>query len=558
VTSPVLRDYQLAAVEAVETCPEWYCLIELPTGSGKTLVFSEVICRRGGRALVVAHRDELIAQAEEKLILSGIDPASIGRVKAKRDEVSSPVVLASMQTLARKPRRDRLIASQREAGIFQTVVIDEAHHVPAKSYLDLLDALDTAADELGDGPLVLGVTATPNRLGVDEVFGSPIFSRDLVDMIAEGWLADLRGRRIGIDLNLGDVRRSRGDYAEADLAIALGDAGAPVAVADGWLEHGEDRPTIVFTAGVSLAYETAEAFRDRDVEAEAIDGEMPLDDRRAVLDRFRSGETKVVVNCSILTEGVDLPATSCIVVARPTLSSILFAQMIGRGTRRVPGKDDCLILDVVGATDRHSLSALERNEAVSLESLAGVKLEEGGSLLEAALADQPRRERLAALLGVHGQLVAEDVDLFGRRRLRWINLLMSPTTYALSLGDAGHVVLVVDDDTSPAKTTAPSCAVYRLAKDEEPETLGTDLHIDAATVLAEQTASTYGAHTLTSVKARWLGLPPTDRQVDTLVRMRGVQPDVAWSLTRGQASDLLEATFAARRVTQARRRGQIA
>jgi hypothetical protein len=380
-------------------------------------------------------------------------------------------------------------------------------------------------------------------------------------MIAEGWLADLRGRRIGIDLNLGDVRRSRGDYAEADLAIALGDAGAPVAVADGWLEHGEDRPTIVFTAGVALAHKTAEAFLERGVEAEAIDGEMSFDDRRAVLDRYRSGETKVVVNCSILTEGVDLPATSCIVVARPTLSSILFAQMIGRGTRRVPGKDDCLVLDVVGATDRHSLSALERQGEVkgqvSLESLAGVELEEGGSLLEAALADRPRRERLAALLGVHGQLVAEDVDLFGRRRLRWINLLMSPTTYALSLGDAGHVVLVVDDP-SPAKTAAPSCAVYRLAKDEEPETLGTDLHIDAATVLAEQIASSYGAHTLTSVKARWLGLPPTDRQVDTLVRMRGIQPDVAWSLTRGQASDLLEATFAARRVTQARRRGQIA
>jgi len=553
VTPSLLRPYQLAAVEAVETSDEWYCLIELPTGSGKTLVFSEVIRRRGGRALVVAHRDELIAQAEEKLVSAGIDPESIGRVKAKRDEVSAPIVLASMQTLARKPRRDRLMASQREAGIFQTVVIDEAHHVPAASYLALLDDIETAADELGDGPLVLGVTATPNRIGVDEVFGSPIFSRDLVDMIAEGWLADLRGRRIGIDLDLGSVRLSRGDYVEADLAEALGDAGAPVAVADAWLEYGEDRPTIVFTAGVHLAHETAKAFRERGVEAEAIDGEMSFDDRHAVLDRFRSGETEVVVNCSILIEGVDLPATSCIVVARPTLSSILFAQMIGRGTRRVPGKDDCLILDVIGATDRHSLSALERQgrEAVSLESLAGVELEEGGSLLEAALADRPRRERLAALLGVHGQLVAEDVDLFGRRRLRWINLPGTPITYALSLGDAGHVVLTVDD-------TSICCGVYRVNKDEEPETFGTDLHIDAATVLAEQLACSYGARALTSVKARWLGLPPTDKQVAALVSTRGVSPDVARSLTRGQASDLLDATFAARRVNQARRRGQIA
>jgi superfamily II DNA or RNA helicase len=195
--------------------------------------------------------------------------------------------------------------------MFTTIVIDEAHHVPATSYLDFLDAMEDAIGPDDEGPLVLGVTATPARAGVDDVFGPPVFSRDLIDMIAEGWLVDLRGRRVGIDLDLGSIRKSHGDYVEADLARALGEADAPSAVVDAWCEHSEDRQTLCFTAGVALAHETAQVFRDRDIAAEAIDGAMPLDDRRAVLDRYRVGETSVLVNCAVLTEGVDLPDPLC-------------------------------------------------------------------------------------------------------------------------------------------------------------------------------------------------------------------------------------------------------
>ena len=126
---PLLRDYQVSAIEAVEKAEggaQHYCLVSLPTGTGKTLVFCELIRRRGGRALVIAHRDELLAQAQTKLVAAGIGAGTIGWVKAGRDEVSSLLVLASMQTLARKSRRERVIAAQAEAGMFTTIVIDEA------------------------------------------------------------------------------------------------------------------------------------------------------------------------------------------------------------------------------------------------------------------------------------------------------------------------------------------------------------------------------------------------------------------------------------------------
>lgn len=538
---PELRPYQLDALEAIEKAEDdgqRRALAALPTGTGKTVVFAELVRRRGYRALVVAHRDELLDQAGWKLVHAGIPKPDIGLVKAGRDELGRPVVLASVQTLARKARRERLLDGQAEHGYFRTVVVDEAHHAPAPSYRALLDDLDDAA-AFGAEPFVLGVTATPGRKGVTEIFGSPVYSRDLVDMIAEGWLCDLRGRRVGIDLDLRQVRTKAGDYVEADLAKALGEADAPEAVAAAWAEHAEGRPTLVFTASVGLAHETAAALRKKGASAEALDGTTPPDERRAMLSRYRQGETQVVVNCAVLTEGVDLPHTACIVIARPTLSPLLYAQQVGRGTRLAPGKTDCLVLDLVGTTAQHNLRRLGTAEPASVKSLAGLELEDGDSLLATALADRRRRERLEALLAEHGRLVAEDVDLFGRQSLRWLTLGGKTPTYVLGIGDAGQVVLVPD---GPA-----TFAAYRVDRDEV-EALGDHLRTDQATAMSEQLVLDNRAGRLAYTHARWRSLPASDAQVRVLVAARRVPRDLATTLTRGQASDLLDATFASRRL----------
>ncbi|MGO8679157.1 MAG: DEAD/DEAH box helicase [Limisphaerales bacterium] len=547
-TVPALRDYQLEAVEACELAAaagQSRALVTLPTGTGKTVAFCELIRRRGGRALVIAHRDELLAQAESKLIDAGISAKSIGRVQAGRDEVDAEVVVASVQTLARANRRRRLGEVFVTAGPFRTVVIDEAHHSPADSYVAVLDAVS------GAGTFVTDWTATPNREGMKQVFGDPVYERDLIDMISLRWLCDLRGLRVGIDFAPEVVRRSHGDYVEGDLARALGKAGAPDIVADAWCEHGEGRQTVVFAAGVQLAHDTAAALWRRGVPAEAIDGAMPLDDRQAVLDRYRDGTTQVVVNCSILTEGFDHAETSCIVVARPTLSSLLYAQLIGRGTRVAPDKDDCLILDVVGASDLHDLSGLRRvgnRSPVTLGNLAGVGLDDGTSLLDTALKDRTRRARLAVLLGEHQRIVAESVDLFGRRHLRWLSLPGLDRCYAIALGDAGHVVLVEQE---------PDCwAVHVVAKASAVETLGTGLYLDQATVLGEQAAYSRGT-AIARVDAPWRPRPPSDKQIAFAVAV-GIPADSARSLTSGQLSDLLSAHDAARKIRRARRQGRIA
>jgi superfamily II DNA or RNA helicase len=527
--APSLRPYQLEAISAVESAGAGPLLVVLPTGTGKTVVFASLIRDRGGRALVVAHRDELLGQAEHKLIAAGIPAGSIGRVQAGRDDCESPVVLGSAQTLARSSRRTRLLDAQLMAGPFSTVVIDEAHHAVAKSYRALLA-------DLAGGPLVIGLTATPNREGMAAIFGEPVYSRTLLDMIREEWLCELRGRRIArLHIDWSTIRRSHGDFVESDLADALAIAGAPEAVAAAWLEHAEGRQTLVFTAGVALAHATADVFQAHGIAAEAIDGAMELGHRHAVLDRYRTGETKIVTNCAVLTEGVDLPETSCIVIARPTTSSLLYCQMVGRGTRIAPAKSDCLVLDIVGATSRHDLSDLKcQREPVTLGSLVGVELDDGEGLLDAWVESQ---RPVLRVLAEHEKLVATDVSLFGRRRHNWLTLPGSPASYTLSLGAGERVDLKPD---GPA-----TYSVHHARKGSPTIWLERGLRLDAATAIAEQLARTGRARALADPGARWRSKSITEKQLQTLAKLRpDIDADTAGGLDSGMASDLISAALA--------------
>jgi ATP-dependent helicase IRC3 len=516
-----LRPYQHDAVDAVQnaegrgiTRP----LVGLPTGTGKTVIFADLIRRRDeGPALILAHRDELLQQAAAKVRL--VDPqASIGFVQADRDERDYPVVVASVQTLARAARLARMPDEWR------TAVIDEAHHSTAPSYRRIMDTLNP--------DLWLGVSATLERtdkVGLGAQWQEIVYTRSLLDMIREGYLADIRALSIRVPrANFGRLRVSRGDFVDSEVGEMLSEADAPGVAAAAYLRHADGRRALVFTPTIALAHEMASAFRAVGVPAEAVDGQMPLEERRAILARLRSGETLVVPNALVLTEGFDEPSVSCVIVARPTRSRPFYVQMVGRGTRLWPGKNDLLVLDLVGNEERVDLVTIPR-----LFGLPPGETERG-----VVSSEQDRADRGRAAAGLYsGTLDEAEFSLFDRKRLNWLRL--ADGGWTLSYGD-GTLLL------SPENGTWAATAYVKETR--KVESLAHSVDLGYAMGIAEEwmrhvVEDSRAAAFLVDPNARWRGDSPSDKQLGLLAKL-GIAYEP--TITRGEASDLITATFARR------------
>lgn len=540
-----LRPYQAEALDrvaAAEARGVRRQLLVAATGLGKTVMFCALAERRGGRTLILAHRDELVQQAAAK-VAEVWPTADVGIVKAERDEVTAQVVVASVQTLARESRLERLVAAYEDDRLllghvdpFGLVVVDEAHHAAAESYRRILDRLRVGEDT---GPLLLGVTATPDRgdgQGLDDLFDEVVAAYDILWGIRSGFLSDLRGIRVTLDdLDLSAVRVSRGDYQAGDAGRALQDAGSAPAVVRAWQEHAAGRPTLVFTPTVALAAEMAAEFVGAGITAAYVSGETPLDDRRRILADFAAGRISVLANCAVLTEGYDEPSVACVVIARPTKSRALYTQMVGRGTRRHPDKVDCLVLDVVGATAQHSL--------VTIPSLFG---------LPDAMAPRTSTDSIATLAAEHeaeeirlGRLRAEEVELFATLRagLAWV-----PThrdgddrrRYVLSLGTDRRVVLF---HVEPS--TDEGWAVQVQSPDGA-ATLIRDVSMEMAQGVGEDWVRTHERDLrLVDPGASWRARRPSPRQRAAAAKWR--LPNVDQYATAGELSDALTAHIERRR-----------
>lgn len=439
-----LRDYQADAVahvaHAIGRDGKRRVVVVLATGGGKTVVFGALtnawLRDDMGRVLILAHRDELISQAVGKVGV-WVPRHLIGIVKAAQNETDRPVVVASVQTV-RSPRR------LAQLGAFSLIVIDECHHAAAQSYRDILDGLG-AFDE--SGPIVVGVTATPQRgdgAGLDDIFEEIVYQKTYTDLAAKGWLVPPRGMafdiipherpKIGID----------GDYEEGWLGRLMLKANAPGKILEAWQQHGEDRPTLVFTPTVSVAQEVARVFNEARVPSAWVSGAMPIRERRAALDLLRTGDVRVVANCAVLTEGFDEPSVACIVVARPTKNESLYIQMVGRGTRclgldiaesRRRGKHDVLILDMVGCSDQLTLDAVVELGGKATTGTSSASSDEDATVPSAG-GDVPFET-------VDGDLVARTVKLH-RSICRWVDL--PERWFALSLLSDGWITLSPDDE----------------------------------------------------------------------------------------------------------------
>lgn len=344
-----LRPYQSEAKAAVRE--EWLkgnskTLTVLPTGTGKTIVFSSLageLANEGETVLTLAHREELLSQAIEKQYsVTGIMPA-LEKAESSCLKSYSPLVVGSVQTISRVSRLDRF-----PRDYFSTIIIDEAHHSLSPSYMAVLEHFHNAK--------VLGVTATPDRADKKElgkVYDSLAYEYSMRDAIKEGYLVPIKAQTIPLEIDLSQVHNTMGDFDANELQATL----TPYLeeIAEHMKKYCKGRKTVVFLPLIAISQQFTDILNSKGFRAVEVNG--GTEDRAGVIQDFADGKYNVICNAMLLTEGWDCPSVDCVIVLRPTQSRGLYQQMIGRGTRLSPetGKKDLLILDFLWMTAKHDL-----------------------------------------------------------------------------------------------------------------------------------------------------------------------------------------------------------
>jgi DNA repair protein RadD len=354
ITTPVLRPYQVQAIEKARAeivAKKRAILLVAFCGAGKTVIASEIIRSanaRGSRTLFLAHRRELIFQTRDKLRSFGVEPGII--MGSEKTDLSAACQVASVQTLAqRKGVLDKV----------DLIFFDEAHHAAAKSYSDIAAQFPRAR--------VVGLTATPWRQdgkGLADIFDSHVVVATPKELAEQGYLCPVGGWQFqSIATDDGEVRG--GDYVQSTLDAAGRDVKLLGSIVGEYVSRAMGKSAVCFCVSVAASQETAAAFRAAGVAAEHLDGETPKEQRDAMLNRLRSGQTQVVCNCAVLTEGTDIPSLEVCILASPTLSPGLYLQRVGRVLRPSPGKQMAIIHDHCRAIATHGHPYDDRDYAPS-------------------------------------------------------------------------------------------------------------------------------------------------------------------------------------------------
>jgi superfamily II DNA or RNA helicase len=465
-----LRDYQQACIAAVEEGWRGHSrlLIVLGTGGGKTVIFSHLAkmeVERGGKVLILAHTDELLDQAIDKLQRS----TGLFADKEKADSRASPfasVVVASVQTLHRDARLTSFPHDH-----FSLVIVDESHRVLAKSYQKILAWFHFGPASREEGwkmpspavnhdhfARVLGVTATPDRgdrRNLGEFYARCVFDHGMLQLCRDGYLVRPIVKNIPLQIDIRGVKKTAGDYDASEVAHKI----APFLkqIAQAVALHARDRKTVVFTPSVETARLMAEALAAEGIDASFVSGSCP--DRHAKIETFHGkGNGSAIANAMLLTEGWDHAEVSCIVPLRITKIRSLLTQCVGRGTRPLTGiidgldtveerlaaiaasaKKDLLVFDFLWLADRLDLVGPVDLFASNPEIRKAMLKSKHTDLLKAE--EEAQRDFLKAL--------EKEARKHQHKQPRTID----PLAWAVSVGDAMLASYVPDSAQDAAPPT---------------------------------------------------------------------------------------------------------
>jgi len=442
---------------------------------------------------------------------------------------------------------------------FKLILIDEAHHAVATRYMNTLDhfgVLNMDEGERALKPVVVGVSATLARndgLALAKVLDYIVYHRDYVDMIKDNWLSQVRFTTVRTNVDLSQVKTfSGGDFAVGELSRLVNTEQANEITVRSWLEKAKERKsTIVFCIDIAHVEQLTAKFRQYGIDARQVTSNTSPQDRRERLDAFRKGEYQVLVNCGVFTEGTDIPNIDCVLLARPTKSRNLLVQMIGRGMRIHPDKEDCHVVDMVGSIVRGivtvpTLLGLDPDEILNGESIAEAK----ERVTSEESTEIPAQDNRAAIVTFDdypdvGSLLADsrqDQHLRRTSQLAWVAI--NGNTHILSLR-GGHVkISPVSDTSSPAFAVTETVALPpELSKGRKavpfarPRLIAQAETLDAAVRAADTYALNKYPRLFLIHSAPWRSSPASEGQIKFLEKLKLGRP--LDKLTKGKAGDII-------------------
>ncbi|KAJ9656741.1 putative ATP-dependent helicase IRC3 [Neophaeococcomyces mojaviensis] len=570
--------------------------ISLATGSGKTVIFTHLIDRiqadnvRATKTLILAHRRELVEQAAKHCTRAYPGKKVEIEMGSQHASGMADITIASVRSL----QMGRL--EKYDPDLYKLVLVDEAHHIVAQGYLEILEyfGLD---EPRSDGPALVGVSATFSRfdgLRLGAAIDHIVYHKDYVDMIGEKWLCDVKFTTVKSNANLSRVKTSKdGDFALSQLSAAVNNDETNEITVKSWLTEAADRKsTLVFCVDLNHVATLTDTFRKYGVDARFITGETKKKIRGDRLEAFKNREFPVLLNCGVFTEGTDMPNVDCVLLARPTKSRNLLVQMIGRGMRLYKGKEDCHVIDMVASLETGivtvpTLFGLDPGEVVM-----GVTSGELRELKEQRLNDSPPNSLPGSddhnarnidnknLTFTHYDSVQDLIeDTSGERHVRAIspNAWVQVDSHKYILTAKGGILTLErrhvteaelkeakkqaaknkspSQQTNVASTSASSAPLYHVIYKyslpptettrspwSRPRTIATSETLTAALNAADTFAATKFERLFIATSSSWRKGPASEGQLSFLNKLRAVtedEPLTEADLTKGQAGDMI-------------------
>ncbi|PVH82711.1 putative mitochondrial ATP-dependent helicase irc3 [Cadophora sp. DSE1049] len=567
-----LREYQEECIQAVLSHLDKghkRLGVSLATGSGKTVIFTQLIDRvqprnAADQTLILAHRQELVEQAARHCTNAYPTKTVEIEMGSMHASGSADITVASIQSIVSGSRISKFNPDD-----FKLILVDEAHHIVAPGYMRTLDYFGLSKAQ-SSSPALVGVSATLSRfdgLRLGAAIDQIVYHKDYIDMIGEKWLSDVIFTTVQTKADISRVKKgANGDFQPSELSRVVNTEQVNDITVRSWMSKAEGRKsTLVFCVDLDHVAGLTNTFRKHGLDARFVTGDTPKSERSARLDAFRSGEFPVLVNCGVFTEGTDIPNIDCVLLARPTKSRNLLVQMIGRGMRLFPGKKDCHIIDMVasletGIVTTPTLFGLDPEEIVESADVDDMK-----SMLDRKEAEEARQELAAKRpKPKDGPAVPTTVtftdydsvfdlieDTSGERHIRQLSpnawVCVAQDKYILTNSNGTYLKLEAAADQKPgekAYLVTETVALDRSGSKQlpfmRPRQIAKGLTLSDAIHAADTYAQSKYPFQFISRNQAWRNRPATDGQLAFLNKLR-LKDDklTAETLTKGKAGDMI-------------------